>query len=205
MTPQPCVLGIAGPSCSGKTTLARFLADSLPGDNLVLSFDSYYRDFAHLSPAEKTGFNFDAPEALDLELLHQHLQTLARGAGIDCPVYQFATHSRAPRGEWVEPGDHVIVEGLFALYWSQLRDLYRASIFVQTSDSLCLERRLSRDVAERGRTRASVLAQYQSQVRPMCQRFVLPTRIHADQVADGAVPVAESGATLLAFLQHLSA
>ena len=204
MPARPCLLGIAGPSCSGKTTLARFLAAALPGENLVLSLDSYYRDFAHLSPAEKTGFNFDAPEALDLELLYQHLQTLVRGTGIDRPVYQFATHSRAPRGEWVEPGDHVIVEGLFALYWPQLRGLYRASIFVQASDSLCLQRRLSRDVAERGRSRASVLAQYQTQVHPMCQRFVLPTRTHADQIADGAVPVAESGAALLAFLQSFS-
>lgn len=204
MAPSPCVLGIAGPSCSGKTTLARFLADSLPGDNLVLSFDSYYRDFASLPPAEKTIFNFDAPQALDLELLHQHLKTLARGAGIERPVYQFATHSRALQGEWVEPGDHVIVEGLFALYWPQLRHLYRAAFFVQTDDALCLERRLARDVTERGRTRASILAQYESQVRPMYQRFVLPTRIRADLVVDGTIPIGESAATVLAYLDALS-
>jgi len=200
---RSCILGIAGPSCSGKTTLARSLADTLPGDNLVLSLDSYYRDFASLPAAEKAGFNFDAPEALDLDLLHPHLQTLARGTGVEQPVYEFATHGRAPRGEWVEPGDYVIVEGLFALYWPQLRGLYRAAFFVQTDDALCLERRLARDVAERGRTRASVVAQYRSQVRPMCQRFVLPTRIHADQVVDGSLPVAESTIALLAFLQSL--
>ena len=203
MAARPCLLGIAGPSCSGKTTLARFLADTLPGDNLVLSFDSYYRDFASLPPAEKAGFNFDAPQALDLELLHRHLQTLARGTGIERPVYEFATHSRATRGEWIEPDNYVIVEGLFALYWPQLRRLYRAAIFVQTDDSLCLERRLARDVAERGRTRTSVIAQYQSQVRPMCQRFVLPTRICADLVVDGAVPVGVSAAAVLVHLDSL--
>jgi len=194
------MIGITGLSCSGKTTLARCLAQTLPGTTTLLSLDSYYRDFARLPPAEKARINFDAPAALDLELLTGDLEKLARGEGVERPVYLFPTHARAARTERVEPGDCLIVEGLFALYWARIRRLYRARVFVEAADRICLERRLARDMAERGRTRESILNQYASQVRPMGERHVLPTRGVADVVVDGQAPVEEGVAAVCAYL-----
>lgn len=189
---KPRLIGIAGPSCSGKTTLARRLTDALSGRNILLSLDSYYRDFASLPPQQKARFNFDAPEALDLDLLAQNLEALARGEAVEKPVYLFPTHSRAPKGERVKPGDHIIVEGLFALYWERIRRLYQIGIFVEAGDQLCLERRLERDTAERGRTRQSILEQYEKQVRPMYERHVRPTACLADLVLHGDAPIEDA-------------
>ena len=189
---RPRLIGIAGPSCSGKTTLARCLADALPGRSTLLSLDSYYRDFANLPSREKARFNFDAPEALDLDLLAQNLEALARGEAVEKPVYLFPTHSRAPQGERVKPGDHVIVEGLFALYWERSRRLYQVCIFVEAGDQLCLERRLERDTTERGRTHQSILEQYEKQVRPMSARHVRPTTRFADLVLRGDAPLEDA-------------
>lgn len=199
---RPFLLAIAGPSGSGKTALAQHLSAQLSGRSAIISLDAYYRDFACLSAEEKARFNFDAPEALDWELLLQHLETLASGQAVDRPVYHFATHHRAPYRERLMPARYLIVEGLFALYWAELRRLYRISVFVRADDHLCLARRLARDVAERGRTRESVLAQYESQVRPMYIRYVLPTQRYADLVVDGAAPVAENAAAILALLPN---
>jgi uridine kinase len=194
---RPRLIGVAGPSCSGKTSLASLLAQQLPSPTAVFSFDSYYRDFAGLPTAEKARFNFDAPEALDDELLIRHLESLARGESVELPIYRFDTHSRAAECEHLEPGRYIVVEGLFALHWRRLRHLYSLSVFVRADDRLCLERRLARDMAERGRTRASVLSQYEEQVRPMSHRYVLPSRQHADLVVDGAAPIAESATVVL--------
>lgn len=197
MADRPRLIGVAGPSCSGKTSLARLLAQHLPDPTAVFSFDSYYRDFAGLPTAAKARFNFDAPAALDSELLIHHLEELARGKSIERPIYRFDTHSRTAETELLEPGRHIVVEGLFALHWEQLRRLYALSIFVRADEPLCLERRLARDVAERGRTRESVLSQYEEQVRPMAKRYVLPSQQYADLLIDGAAPMAESVSILL--------
>ncbi len=202
MADRPSLIGVAGPSCSGKTTLSRLLAQRLPGPTAVFSFDSYYRDFAGLPPIEKARFNFDAPEALDAELLIHHLERLAEGESVERPIYRFETHSRAAKCEHLDPGRHIVVEGLFALHWSRLRHLYSLSVFVQADDRLCLERRLARDVAERGRTRESVLSQYEEQVRTMSHRYVLPSQQYADLVLDGAAPLAESAAAVLSQLDR---
>lgn len=187
MTPR--LLAIAGPSCAGKTTLARHLAGHLPGGALLLPLDAYYRDLAQLPLAERHHFNFDEPAALDLPLLVGNLEDLIRGRAVDKPVYLFPEHVRAPRPQRVEPAPWIIVEGLFALYWEQVRRLCHTRIFVEAADELCLERRLTRDTAERGRSRESILEQYTRQVRPMCQQHLLPTRAFADLVLDGAQPV----------------
>ena len=185
------VIAIAGISCSGKTTLARHLARVLP-DAAVLPLDAYYRDLSHLQPAHRAAVNFDAPEALDHPLLLDHIQCLSRGVGVDRPVYSFTTHTRKARPVRQDPVSHLVVEGLFALYWPELRSLYHLAVFVDAPHALCLERRLERDAAERGRTPGSIRLQYERHVQPMGERYVVPTRPHADVVVSGAADPEDS-------------
>ncbi|MEW6755910.1 MAG: AAA family ATPase [Candidatus Latescibacterota bacterium] len=201
----PLLIGVAGPSCSGKSTLAADLARALPGCNAVLALDSYYRDYARLSPAEQAAYNFDAPEAIDRPLLVAQLGALARGEAVECPAYDFATHGRLPGGVLLVPGDHVVVEGLFALLWAEVRRLYGASFYVHAAEEVCLRRRLARDTVERRRSRDSVVMQYESQVRPMCRQHVLPTRFLADAVVDGTAPAAASVRAMLEIVQSRAA
>ena len=197
----PHLLAIAGPSCSGKTTLARYLAAVLPGGAFLLSLDAYYRDLARIPLEERHHSNFDEPAALDLPLLVGNLTDLAQGRAVDKPVYLFPEHVRAPQPERVEPAPWIIVEGLFALYWEEVRRLCHTRIFIDGADALCLERRLARDTVERGRTPASILEQYTRQVRPMCQQHLLPTRAFADLVLDGAQPAETMAAPLIEHLR----
>lgn len=196
----PVLIGIAGPSCSGKSSIAAALAHALPGEVVVLPIDHYYHDLAQLEPAERFRFNFDIPTAIDLDLLLGNLRDLARGVTITRPVYLFPEHVRADEGERLDPPDFVVVEGLFALYWREIRTLLTSRVFVAALDEVCLTRRLERDVRERGRTPESVREQYEQTVRPMCERHVEPTRKHADLVVDGLAPVAESTRRVLALL-----
>ena len=194
---KPYAIGIAGPSCSGKTVLAAQLAQALPGTVAVVSLDAYYRDLSGLSSVQRAQTNFDAPDALDVDLLTRQMARLAQGDEVDSPVYDLKTHTRAARTERVAPGDFVIVEGLFALYWPAIRDLLATKVFVAADDALCLVRRERRDVRERGRAPDSVQAQYAETVRPMSERYVKPTRQHADVVVHGEQDVATSVAAVL--------
>jgi len=157
-------------------------------------------DLAQLEPAERFRFNFDVPTAIDLDLLLGNLRDLARGEPTTKPVYLFPEHVRAAEGECLDPPDYVIVEGLFALYWQEIRSLLAARIFVAAPDDVCLTRRLERDVRERGRTPESVRRQYEHTVRPMYERHVEPSLAHAELVVDGLAPVPESARRILALL-----
>lgn len=141
----PYLIGIAGPSGAGKSALARALIGGLPGSAVILSMDSYYRDFADQPPDERPAVNFDHPDALDDGLLLAHLGRLAQGGAVDRPVYCFATHRRAAATARVDPADFVIVEGLLALHWADVRALFRTAVFVDLADEACLRRRLVRD------------------------------------------------------------
>ncbi len=180
----PVVLGIAGASGSGKTTLALELARALDGLNFPL--DHYYRDLAHLPYEERVRQNFDDPAIIESSLLAAHVAALARGETIDRPVYDFATYTRV-RGttEPVRAGAYLIVEGLFALYYPELLPLYQLRVYVDTPDDVCFERRLKRDVEQRGRTPESVRQQYEVTVRPSGLQFVRPTARSADLLIDG--------------------
>lgn len=188
---NPLLIAIAGPSGSGKTELAKFLARRL--DATVFSFDDYYRDLSHLPPSERARTNFDDPAMFDWELLERHAAALARGERISKPVYDFRTHTRAG-GEAMIPGGAVILEGLFALHHAGIRRLYGTAVFVDLEDETCLARRMERDIRERGRTRESVIEQYQTTVRPMCERYVRPTRAFADVTVRGDAPLERSAA-----------
>jgi len=164
----------------------------------VVALDAYYRDLAHLPLHERAKANFDIPDALDDQLLIEQARALSLGQAVDIPVYDFAHHARTQAVERVQAGKFVILEGLFTLYWEQLRSLFDVKVFVVADDATCLNRRLERDIRERGRSRESVLEQYRLTVRPMAEKYVLPTRHFADLVLDGAGPIEQSVEAVLA-------
>jgi uridine kinase len=181
------IIAVAGPSCAGKSELARHLAGTLSAP--ILSTDSYYRDLGNLSLEQRHKVNFDHPDAIEHELLTQHLEELAHESPVDVPVYDFTTHSRLSGTERLEPGRFLLLEGLFALYWQEARRLMRTKVFIDAPDTVCLARRQLRDVHTRGRTAESVLAQFMTTVQPMAERYVRPTRVYADLSLSGEEPV----------------
>jgi uridine kinase len=194
---QPICIGIAGPSCSGKTTVARRLAELLPGKATLFGLDAYYSDLSHLPYEDRRKFNFDEPAALEDGLLATHLSALSRGEVIRRPIYDFPTHTRVrDRFEEVLPGNFLIVEGLFTLYWPGVRDVFHLKAFLTAPDPICLERRKDRDVRERGRTVEFVVQQYDSIVRPGNEHYIAPTRQFADLVLSGEQPIEESAQTI---------
>jgi uridine kinase len=194
---RPHIIGIAGPSSSGKTELAKRLAEALAGTPIV-SLDSYYRDLPGLPLEERAQSNFDCPDALEWELLREHLRALAQGLPIDEPSYDFAHHARTSEARRIQPAEFVILEGLFVLHWPELRDLLETKVYVETSAGTCFCRRLARDVAERGRTPESVRRQYEATVLPGAERFVWPSKRYADLIVSGEQPLAVSTAAVLA-------
>ncbi len=199
----PYLIGIAGPSCAGKSELAKYLAAALPATTIGL--DAYYRELSHFSLEERARFNFDEPGALDRDLLAAQMHALAGGQAIEVPVYDFATHSRTSRTERIEPADFMIVEGLFALYWEDLRRLFGTCVFVDATDEVCLARRQVRDVRERGRTAESVLRQFTETVQPMAELYVRPTRAFAHVVVSGVQPIFSSAESVLQHVKRAQA
>ena len=184
----PLMLAVAGASGSGKTTLADELARTLGG--IHFSLDSYYRDLGHLAWEERTKANFDDPGMMETPLLAGHVAELAAGRAIARPVYDFAAYTSVPgASERVEPGEVVVVEGLFALNYPELRPYYHLSVFVDTPDDVCYARRMKRDVEERGRDPESIRKQYEATVRPCGLAFVRPLAEIADMVVDGTDPL----------------
>ena len=161
----PAVVGIAGVSGSGKTTLALELARELEGVHFPL--DNYYRDLSHLPMDERARQNFDDPALIENSLLGEHVAALARNESIERPLYDFSTYIRIPgQTETVRVGEFLLVEGLFALFYPELLPLYQLRVYVDTPDNVCFERRLKRDMEQRGRTAESVRQQYEATVRP---------------------------------------
>ena len=201
---RPHVIGIAGPSSSGKSELARQLVQRLPGTAIV-GLDSYYRGMEEIPLEERKKVNFDHPDALDWELLHEHLQALAAGCAFDEPVYSFADYARTAATRRIEPSEFLIVEGLFVLYWPELREMLDTKVYVQTDPNACFSRRLARDVAERGRTPESVREQYEKTVQPSAEWFVYPCVKHADLIVSGEEPFEESTPAVLKMLRRAKA
>lgn len=193
------MIGIAGPSCAGKTELAIRLADAL--DAPIVALDSYYHSLDHLPLEQRARANFDVPEALDADLLARHVDRLARGYEIPVPVYDFTCHMRTTTVRVVRPAPYVLIEGLFTLHWEALRELLGVKLYVGASDGVCLRRRIERDVRERGRTPESVLEQYRTTVEPMARQYVLPTAAFAGLVVDGEARIEESVAAALAVIR----
>jgi uridine kinase len=174
---KPIVLAIAGCSGSGKTTLAGELATQL--DATLFPLDLYYRDLSQFPLDTRHKRNFDHPDSLESELILEHVRDLAHGLPIQRPVYDFKTHSRTNRFETIAPASIVIVEGILALHYAELRPLYTLSIYVEAPHEVCLLRRIARDVRERGRTEDSVREQFWATAHPMAVEYVLPSAAHA--------------------------
>lgn len=178
---KPCVLGVAGGTGSGKTTVARAILDAVGADRItLLEQDSYYRDVDWRSEAELLHHNFDHPAALDNELLVSHLAALKAGHPVEVPIYDFVRHRRTARTKRVAPQPVILLEGILIFVEPSLRDLLDFKIYVDTDADLRLIRRLGRDMAERGRTVQDVLRQYLETVRPMHLEFVEPSKRYAD-------------------------
>jgi uridine kinase len=193
---RPHIIGIAGPSSSGKTELAKRLVVELPGTSVV-SLDSYYRGMEEVPLVARKKVNFDHPDALDWSLLHEHLRELAAGRAFAEPVYSFADYARTVETRRIAPSEFVIVEGLFVLYWPELRAMLDTKVYVETDADVCFDRRLRRDVAERGRSPESVRDQYERTVRPSAEWFVYPTRKFADITVSGEEPLTHSAASVV--------
>jgi len=175
------ILGVAGGSGSGKSTVVREVVRALGDDTAsVLRHDWYYRDLAHLPLADRGGVNFDHPDSLETELLRSHLQQLLAGVAIQAPVYDFSSHTRASGTVWVEPTRLIVLDGILVLAHAELREFMDLAVFVDTEPDVRLIRRIRRDTQNRGRTAESVVGQYEKTVRPMHLEFVEPSRRHAD-------------------------
>lgn len=184
------VVGIAGGSCSGKTTLAEALIEHFNATQRVnatlLMQDSYYADLSGMTKAERDEVNFDHPSALDFDLMRDQLALLKTGHAINCPVYDFSQHQRCDQTEIIQSADIVIVEGTLVLEQAILHPLLDLRVFVHAEEALRLERRVERDVAQRGRTEAFAQAQFNATVAPMHNAFVEPSRAHANILIDGS-------------------
>jgi uridine kinase len=178
---MPFVIGIAGGTGSGKTTIARRIAASVPAESVsTLEHDSYYRDRPDLTYEERCALNFDHPESLETPLLAQQLEALRAGESVDAPIYDFKTHTRSDRSRRVTPTPVIVVEGILVLAEPTLRELFDIKIFVDTDADIRVFRRIRRDIEQRGRDFASIREQYYRTVRPMHLRFVEPSKRWAD-------------------------
>jgi uridine kinase len=175
------IIGIAGGTGSGKTTVVHQIMNELPETEVgILSQDSYYKETHDLSLEERSKINFDHPRAIDFELLVQHLKDLKEGKAIDQPMYSFVKHNRTGDTIHTHPRKVMIVEGILILTNPELREMFDIKIYVHADSDERLIRRLKRDIAERGRDMEEVLSRYQTTLKPMHEQFIEPTKAHAD-------------------------
>jgi uridine kinase len=182
-SPGPLVIGIAGGSGSGKTTVAQKILERVGPERIAyLQHDSYYKDLDQLPPTQRAERNFDHPYSLETDLLIQHIASLRGGKAVEVPVYDFSTDSRTDKTFTIQPHRVILVEGILIFTEAALREMFDVKIFVDTDADLRFIRRLERDIAERGRTTESVIKQYQSTARPMHLEFVEPSKRYADVI-----------------------
>lgn len=178
---HPVLIGVAGGSGSGKTTVSQAILDQVGRDRIAyLQHDAYYHDRSHLPLEARAQINYDHPDSLDTDLLIEHLRALRAGQPIQAPVYDFAQHVRKAETRRIEPRPIILLEGILIFVDRTLRELFDIKIFVDTDADIRFIRRLQRDITERGRTMESVVAQYQATVRPMHLEFVEPSKRYAD-------------------------
>ncbi|MDZ7807878.1 MAG: uridine kinase [Gracilimonas sp.] len=178
---KPLVIGVAGGSGSGKTTVVNYLCDEFSSDNILrVEHDSYYRELSHLPFEKRAKQNFDHPASLETELMIRHIEALLEGYPVEVPVYDFELHTRKEETITATPSDVILIDGILIFSEPDLLELMDVKIFVDTDDDVRLLRRLQRDIEERGRSLESVLSQYEKFVRPMHLEFVEPSKRYAD-------------------------
>ncbi len=187
------IIGIAGGTGSGKTTVVRKIMESLPqGEVVLLPLDSYYKDSSNVPEDRRQLINFDHPNAFDWDLLHEHILRIRAGKSIEEPIYDYITCSRQPETIHIEPREVVIIEGILSLYDTKLRDMMDLKIFVDTDPDERLIRVMQRDVMERGRTFEAVMERYMRVLKPMHEQFIEPCKSYADLI------VPQGGSNLVA-------
>ena len=180
------ILGIAGGTGSGKTFIVDNLLSIYNSNNInVINLDSYYKDLSHMGYQDRVKQNFDHPDSIDIDLIISHLKQISDGNDIDIPIYDFSNHVRLETTKTISQSNVIIVEGIFALHYMQLRKLYTLNVFIETSEDIRFQRRLSRDTKERGRTIGSIKDQFKSTVLPMHEKFIGPSKQFADLIIDG--------------------
>ena len=191
MTIPSFVIGIAGGTGAGKTTVSRLVTRDL-GDSVTrIPLDNYYNDLSHLDFEERQSINYDHPSAFEWELLREHLESLLEGRSVQMPQYDFEIHNREDERVAVEPTDVIVLEGILALYDEEINDMMDLRLFVETDADVRILRRIRRDVIERGRDLEGVIGQYLSTVKPMHEQFIEPSKKHADVIIpEGANSVA---------------
>ncbi len=200
MMREAVILGIAGGTGAGKSTVVRALIGRFGG--VCVGLDSYYRDRSAVRPEERSRINYDEPAAIDHALLIEHLRRLRAGESIQKPRYSFHTHTRIGI-ETIPSARLILVDGLFTLWWEELRTLLDLRVFVDAPADLRLLRRIQRDVTERGRRVDSVLTQYLQTVRPMHERYVQPTKVHADLVVTNERLIEECAEPIIAAMHAI--
>ena len=185
------VIGIAGGTGAGKTTVARLITESVDESVTRIPLDNYYEDQSHLAVEEREAVNYDHPSAFEWGLLREHLTELLEGRAIEMPQYDFEVHNRSDERVTVEPTDVIVVEGILALYDDRINEMLDLRLYVETDADVRILRRIDRDVIERGRDLEGVIDQYLTTVKPMHEQFIEPTKKHADLVIpEGANSVA---------------
>lgn len=178
---DPLIIGVAGGSGSGKTTVVRHIIDTIgEEDILLIQHDSYYRDLKHLSFEERTQQNFDHPSSLETELMIRHIKALKEGYQVEIPIYDFTRHIRKDETRLADPKKIILLDGILIFTEKELRELMNIKLYVDTDDDIRLLRRIQRDIVERDRQLENVLNQYEKHVRPMHLEFVEPTKRYAD-------------------------
>ena len=193
-------LGITGGAASGKTTITDLLIKEFKGNVSSLQFDQYYRDQGHLNVEERALVNYDHPNSLDHELFIKHLDELAQGNSIQAPVYDFATHTRSDRIENIEPNELVVVDGILIMAFTEIADRLSFKVFIDAPDEIRLQRRIKRDISERGRTEESVRKQFATSVLPMHQEFVQPYKNSTELIVDGLMDPKKSASKIISFI-----
>jgi len=198
MNSSSILIGIAGGTGSGKTSIANYLLKKFGSDQLiVIEQDSYYKNNSALSIDERNQQNFDHPDAIDIELFNKQLVSLLGGKSVEIPIYDFSIHNRRNQRQFVKPCRIIVIEGILTLYFESLRKLMNIKVFVDTPDEIRFSRRLSRDTKERGRTIKSVTDQYENTVQPMYDQFVKPSRDFANIIISDGVQNKEAIDTLI--------
>ena len=179
------IIGVFGGTGSGKTTIVnQIVSDFNASDIQVISQDAYYKDNSNITYDARCLLNFDHPEAIDFELLYQHLSALKNGETIEQPVYNFKTHNRTDKTLEISPKKILILEGILIMNYPRLRSLLDLKVFIDTNSDMRMERRVNRDISERGRTPKEVMDRYLNTLKPMHDQFIEPMKIHADMVIE---------------------
>lgn len=197
------IIGIAGGTGSGKTTVVRKIMEALEGENVaIIPQDSYYNDNTHLTMEERRLINYDHPDAFDWDLLHKQIEQLRSGVAIEQPTYDYITSNRMAATVHVEPCEVIIIEGIMALYRKEMRDLMDLKIFVDADTDIRLIRNIMRDTVERGRTTEQVIERYLKVLKPMHEEFIEPTKRYADLIVPQGGKNVQAIDILRTFIKH---